>query len=119
VVAKVEWYQGELFPRVGFVVTNLRAKPQAVVEFYNRRGTAEQWIKEGKYALHWTRLSCHRFVANQVRLAPGDYDLRRRRIGSFAYAQAGLCLLSPQSCHTYSIRDRIFFRNLPVSGLVS
>ena len=29
----------------------------------------EQWIKEGKYALHWTRLSCHRFVANQVRLA--------------------------------------------------
>jgi len=69
VVAKVEWHCGELFPRVGFVVTSLRAKPQAVVEFYNRRGTAEQWIKEGKYALHWTRLSCHRFVANQVRLA--------------------------------------------------
>jgi len=40
-----------------------------VVEFYNRRGTAEQWSKEGKYALHWIRLSCHRFVANQVRLA--------------------------------------------------
>ena len=32
------------------------------------KGTAEQWIKEGKYALNWTRLSCHRFVANQVRL---------------------------------------------------
>ena len=29
---------------------------------------AEQWIKEGKYALNWTRLSCHKFVANQVRL---------------------------------------------------
>jgi hypothetical protein len=69
VVAKVEWHCGELFPRVGFVVTNLGAKAQAVVAFYNRRGTAEQWIKEGKYALHWTRLSCHRFVANQVRLA--------------------------------------------------
>ena len=26
------------------------------------------WIKEGKYALHWTRLSCHRMVANEVRL---------------------------------------------------
>jgi hypothetical protein len=39
-----------------------------VVHFYNRRGTAEQWIKEGKYALNWTRLSCHRFAANQVRL---------------------------------------------------
>ena len=30
---------------------------------------AEQWIKEGKYALNWTRLSCHRFVANRVRLS--------------------------------------------------
>ena len=69
VVAKVEWHQGELFPRVGFIVTNLSAKPERVVHFYNGRGTAEQWIKEGKYALNWTRLSCHRFVANQVRLA--------------------------------------------------
>ena len=69
VVAKVEWHQGELFPRVGFVVTNMRAQPQQVVRFYNGRGTAEQWIKEGKYALDWTRLSCHRFRANQVRLA--------------------------------------------------
>jgi len=42
--------------------------PKTVVRFYNKRGTAEQWIKEGKYALNWTRLSCHRFVANQVRL---------------------------------------------------
>ncbi len=39
-----------------------------IVCFYNGRGTAEQWIKEGKYALNWTRLSCHKFVANQVRL---------------------------------------------------
>ena len=68
VVAKVEWHSGELFPRVGFIVTNISAKPKAVVHFYNGRGTAEQWIKEGKYALNWTRLSCHRFVANQVRL---------------------------------------------------
>lgn len=68
VVAKVEWHLGELFPRLGFIVTNLSAKPKGVVRFYNGRGTAEQWIKEGKYALNWTRLSCHRFVANQVRL---------------------------------------------------
>ena len=34
----------------------------------NKRGTAEQWIKEGKQATHWTRLSCHRFRANEVRL---------------------------------------------------
>ena len=68
VIAKVEWHQGELFPRVGFVVTNLNLPPEGVTHFYNGRGTAEQWIKEGKYALNWTRLSCHRFVANQVRL---------------------------------------------------
>ena len=69
VVAKVEWHRGELFPRVGFIVTNLAYPPRGVTRFYNGRGTAEQWIKEGKYALNWTRLSCHRFVANQVRLA--------------------------------------------------
>ena len=66
VVAKVEWHRGELFPRVGFIVTNMSASIEGVVHFYNGRGTAEQWIKEGKYALNWTRLSCHRFVANQV-----------------------------------------------------
>ena len=39
-----------------------------VVRFYNQSGTAEQWIKEGKNAVRWTRLSCHDFVDNQVRL---------------------------------------------------
>ena len=39
-----------------------------MVKFYNKRGTAEQWIKEGKYALNWTRLSCHDFLDNQIRL---------------------------------------------------
>ena len=64
----MEWHQGELFPRVGFVITNLSYPTKGIVSFYNGRGTAEQWIMEGKYALNWTRLSCHRFVANQVRL---------------------------------------------------
>jgi hypothetical protein len=68
VVTKVEWHRRELFPRVGFIVTNLSVQAKGVVHFYNGRGTAEQWIKEGKYALNWTRLSCHRLVANQVRL---------------------------------------------------
>jgi hypothetical protein len=39
------------------------------VRLYNKRGTAEQSIKEGKQALKMTRLSCHRFRSNQVRLA--------------------------------------------------
>jgi hypothetical protein len=69
VVAKVEWHQGELFPRIGFIVTNLQRKPSNVTRFYNGRGRCEQWIKEGKYALTWTRFSCTRFASNQVRLA--------------------------------------------------
>jgi Transposase DDE domain group 1 len=68
VVAKVEWHPGELYPRVGFVVTNLSRPAERVVAFYNHRGTAEQWIKEGKNAINWTRLSCRSFTANAVRL---------------------------------------------------
>jgi len=68
VVAKIEWHAGELFPTVNFIVTNLRWKSSNVVKFYNKRGTAEQWIKKGKYALNWIRLSCHDFADNQVRL---------------------------------------------------
>jgi hypothetical protein len=68
IVAKVEHHVGEIFPRVGFIVTNLRLPNRAVVRFYNKRGTVEHWIKEGKQAAHWTRLSGHRFRANEVRL---------------------------------------------------
>ena len=67
-VAKVEWHQGELFPRVGFIVTNLNKRSKNVVKFYNGRGTAEQWIKEGKNAVKWTKLSCRTFKDNQTRL---------------------------------------------------
>lgn len=51
----MEWRQGELFPRVG-------------VRFNKFRGTAEQWSKEGKNVIEWTKLSCHDFVDDQVRL---------------------------------------------------
>jgi hypothetical protein len=77
VVAKVEWHAGELFPRVGFLVTNLKWRSKRVVRFYNARGTAEQWIKEGKNAVKWkagknavkwTKLSCRRFKNNAARL---------------------------------------------------
>src|SRR5450830_897313 len=68
VVAKVEWHPGELYPRIGFIVTNLSRPAERVVAFYNKRGTCEQWIKEGKGAIKWTRLSCCSFAANAVRL---------------------------------------------------
>src|SRR3954465_13600063 len=68
VVAKVEWHQGELYPRVGFILTNLTRPAERISKFYNGRGTAEQWIREGKNALRWTRLSCRTFRDNAVRL---------------------------------------------------
>ena len=67
-VARVEWHPGELCPRVGFIVTNLSRPAERVVAFYNHRGTAEQYIKEGKNAIKWTRLSCRKFRNNEVRL---------------------------------------------------
>ncbi len=69
VVAKVEHYPDEMFPRMGFLITSLIwCDNKKIVKFYNKRGTCEQWIKEGKYALNWTRLSCQRFVENETRL---------------------------------------------------
>jgi hypothetical protein len=67
-VAKVEWHPDELYPRVGFIVTNLARSAEGIVTFYNRRGTCEQNIKEGKNAIKWNRLSCRTFAANAVRL---------------------------------------------------
>ena len=67
-MAKVEWRQGELFPRVGFIVTYLSYQTKGIVGLYNGRSTAEQWEKEDKYAMNWTSLSSHKFVTNQVRL---------------------------------------------------
>jgi len=49
-------------------VTNLNKQSTNVVKFYNGRGTAEQWIKEGKNAVKWTKLSCRTFKDNQTRL---------------------------------------------------
>jgi hypothetical protein len=64
-VAEVEWHPGELYPRVG---TNLARPAERVVAFCNQRGTAEQWIKQGKNAIKWTRLLCRTLAANAVRL---------------------------------------------------
>jgi hypothetical protein len=71
---KVEWHPGELYPRVGFILTNLARPAERVVVFYNQRGTAEQHIKEGKHAIRWTRFTalraspCRKFADNAVRL---------------------------------------------------
>jgi hypothetical protein len=75
VVAKVEWHPGELYLRVGFIVTNRSRRAENVVVFCSVRGTAEEGIKEGKNAAKWTRLSCCSFAANAVRLHALAYNL--------------------------------------------
>ena len=71
VVAKSEWHRGELFPRIGFVVTSSRLPAGRVIKVYNGRGEIENRIKEGKNTLRWDKTSCQRFEANQARLQMG------------------------------------------------
>jgi len=71
VVAKIEWHEGELFPRIGFIVTNSKLPSGKVVKVYNGRGDVENRIKEGKNTLRWDKTSCRRFAANQARLLMG------------------------------------------------
>jgi hypothetical protein len=71
VVAKIEWHRGELFPRIGFVVTNSRLPAGKVIKVYNGRAEIENRIKEGKNTLRWDKTSCQRFEANQARLQMG------------------------------------------------
>ena len=75
---------------------------ERVFDFYNRRGTAEQWIKEGKYAIRWTRLSCRTFAANAVRL---QLHALAYNLGNFLRTLA----LPPEIVHwsLTSLRERL------------
>ena len=101
-MAKVEFHPGELFPRVGFIVTNRSLPNERVLAFYNDRGTAEQHIKEGRYAIKWTRLSCVRLKADAVRL----------QLHALAYSLANFLrmLATPGAIETWaltSLRERL------------
>jgi hypothetical protein len=48
VIAKVEWHPGELYPRVGFIVTNMSRPAENVVAFYNNAARASNGIRRGK-----------------------------------------------------------------------
>jgi hypothetical protein len=69
VVAKIEHHNGELFPGVGFIATNLQRPAPKVVKFYNGRGTAEQWIKEGKYAMKLDKVDLPRLCGQPSKVA--------------------------------------------------
>jgi hypothetical protein len=92
VIAKVERHLGELFPRVGFIVTTLTGTNRAVVRFYNGRGTAEQWIKEGKTATHWTRPLLPPVPSQRGAVAPRGHRLQPRQ----SLATAGLAARHPE-----------------------
>jgi Transposase DDE domain group 1 len=66
VVVKVEFHFGELFLRVGFILTDLETDSRGVVHFYNKRGSAEQWIIEGKQAVQMTGSVATAFGRNEV-----------------------------------------------------
>ena len=51
-----------------FVVTTRTEEPEALYEFYARRGQSENWIKDFKLHIKADRLSCHLFISNQFRL---------------------------------------------------
>ena len=71
VVAKIEWHDGEVFPRIGLMVTNSKLSAGKVVRVYNGRDEVENLINEGKNTLLWDKTSCRRLVANQARLLMG------------------------------------------------
>jgi hypothetical protein len=107
-VAKVEFRTGELFPTVGFILTNRSLPNERVLAFYKGRGTAEQHIKEGKHACKWTRLSCMRFAANEARL----------HLHALAYTLANLLrkLATPDgidTCSPTSLRERLVKTGVP------
>lgn len=83
-------------------VTNRTLPNERVLAFYNDRGTVEQFIKEAKYALEWTRLSCLPFAANAVRL----------QLHALAYDLANFLrtLATPEVIETWSLtslRERL------------
>jgi hypothetical protein len=68
VLAEIEWTRGELFLRIGFVVTNSRLPAGKVIRAYNGSEDVKNRIKEGKNTLRWDKTSCQRFEANHARL---------------------------------------------------
>ncbi len=103
VIATVEHDLGGIFSQLGYIVSTLTGTSRAVVRSYNQCGTGEQWIKEGKAATRWTRLSHHGFRANKVRLL----------LGAIAYNLGNLLRrlvlpLAIQSWSLTSLQQRLF-----------
>ena len=70
-VCRIAWHENELFPQIGFVVSNSCISVEKVVKVYNLRAETENRIKEGKNTLRWDKTSSHRFESNEARLKMG------------------------------------------------
>src|SRR5262249_15892058 len=106
--------RGELFPRVGFLVTNLSLPSRAVVRFYNKRGTAEQWIKEGKQAVKVTRLSGHRFRANEGGLQLSVLAYNGQSVAAHGAAEENRPLVADELAATVGEDGRAVGETCPV-----
>jgi len=72
VYVKQVYHPSQLFPNYYFVLSNIEIKDdqeiKTIFDFYDTRGTAENYIKEGKLDLSFTRLPCQKFWSNAFRL---------------------------------------------------
>jgi len=98
-VAKVEWHPGELYRRLGFIVTNLGRPAEGVVSLYDQHGAAERYIKA----------RAAQFPATG-RLRKMDTDFDEGRTLSHAITQA----LNPEMCLRYQRSDRYYSRGVLV-----
>lgn len=67
VYVKQVYHSDQLFPEYYFVLSNIQEEAEKIFNFYNKRGTSENYLKEGKIDLFFTRLSCSSFLANAFR----------------------------------------------------
>jgi hypothetical protein len=91
-------------------IHHLSRPVERVVAFYNKRGIYEQWIKDRKVAIKWTRLSCRTFATNAVRLRLRvlAYDL-----GNFLRTLATRCWpSSPRVCLVGRPKIREYLRQI-------
>ena len=108
------------------IVTNMARPAENVVAFYNKRGTCERWIKEGKGATRWTRLSCPRasrfrgfsptfaLPHEVVRLAHSQIGFRQARRSALSvrrprWWRAALARTSEETLYHSSLRSNARF----------
>lgn len=68
VIVEVKRKAGEMYPQVMFIVTNTDLSPEETVEFYTKRGTMENYIKECKHGFRMDKVSHRSFITNVNRM---------------------------------------------------